>query len=267
MLTLHSFLRSVYYFVKAMAVSVSKKLYRHAVVMTTGTMVVAVVTLNSSGFGGGGRNALWVYAETKPQQEELLEEETEELDDITEAKVQSELTNSSDGGAVQGILLMNQTAERLTQTTKTTAENQLPERQTQNQKKEKVVKKSVSYSQEDYDVLLRIVQAEAGVCDEEGKILVANVILNRVRDDKFPNTIKQVVYQKSQFSPVSNGSIRSVKVTQETRDCVDRALAGEDYSRGALYFMNRSGARSGAASWFDSRLTFLFRHENHEFFK
>ena len=126
---------------------------------------------------------------------------------------------------------------------------------------------TLAYSEEDYQILLRIVQAEAGICDDKGKILVANVILNRVQSEEFPNTIKNVVYQRSQFSPVANGSINTCKVTPQTIECVNRALSGEDYSQGALYFMDRSGARSRAASWFDGHLTFLFRHEKHEFFK
>ena len=123
------------------------------------------------------------------------------------------------------------------------------------------------YSESDYNVLLRIVQAEAGVCDEKGKILVANVVLNRVKSQEFPDSVRSVVYEPSQFSPVSDGSINSVKVTEETKECVNRALEGEDYSDGALYFMNRRGSRSRAVSWFDSHLTYLFRHQNHEFFK
>ena len=126
---------------------------------------------------------------------------------------------------------------------------------------------AINCSHEDYNTLLRIVQAEAGVCDEKGKILVANVIINRVRSPRFPNTIRGVVYQANQFSPVSNGSINRVRVTQETIDCVDRALAGEDYSQGALFFMNRGRSRSGAVGWFDRSLTYLFSHDGHEFFK
>ena len=126
---------------------------------------------------------------------------------------------------------------------------------------------ATAVTDDDYNVLLKIVQAEAGICDDEGKILVANVILNRVKSAEFPNTVRGVVYSPSQFSPVSNGSINSVKVTESTIDCVKRALAGENYSDGALYFMYRRGSRSGAVSWFDSHLTYLFQHGNHEFFK
>ena len=127
--------------------------------------------------------------------------------------------------------------------------------------------KGIPLDIEDYQTLLRIVEAEAGVCDSKGKILVANVVLNRVGSDEFPDTIRDVVYQPSQFSPVSNGSINTCKVTAQTLECVNRALAGEDYSQGALYFMNRSASRTGAVHWFDGRLTYLFSHERHEFFK
>lgn len=125
----------------------------------------------------------------------------------------------------------------------------------------------IACSEQDYNVLLRIVQAEAGSCDSRGRILVANVILNRVQSPEFPNTVTEVVYERSQFSPVSDGSINHCKVTKETIDAVDRALAGEDYSEGALYFMNRKSAAKRNVRWFDSHLDYLFRHENHEFFR
>ena len=110
-------------------------------------------------------------------------------------------------------------------------------------------------------------QAEAGICDTKGRILVANVIINRVKSGDFPNTITDVVYQKSQFSPVSDGRLNSCTVTQETVEAVDRALAGEDYSQGALYFMNRGRSYSHNVNWFDRNLTYLFNHDRHEFFK
>ncbi len=125
----------------------------------------------------------------------------------------------------------------------------------------------ISYSQKDYEVLQRIVEAEAGGCDAKGRILVANVIINRVKSQEFPNTVTGVVYQKSQFSPVKNGTLNSCTVSEETKMAVDRALAGEDYSQGALYFMNRRWSDAGNAAWFDQRLTYLFQHGGHEFFR
>lgn len=123
---------------------------------------------------------------------------------------------------------------------------------------------------EDMDALLRIVEAEAGTEDENGKLLVANVVLNRVNDKHFPDTVKDVVLQRengvTQFSPVSNGRYYSVTVTQETMTAVERALAGEDISQGALYFAARKYADSDRMKWFDEHLSFLFEYGGHEFF-
>ncbi len=126
-------------------------------------------------------------------------------------------------------------------------------------------------SDDEMGVLLRIVEAEAGNEDEEGKLLVANVVLNRVENDAFPDTVSGVVFQKekgvTQFSPVSNGSYYRVEISDETVNAVGRALMGEDISQGALYFAARKYADRDKMKWFDEQLTFLFAHGGHEFFK
>lgn len=129
---------------------------------------------------------------------------------------------------------------------------------------------TIILSAEDYENLLRIVEAEAGGEDEVGKILVANVVLNRVECESFPDSVSDVIFQKSngvaQFSPVSDGRFYKVKVSDETRQAVDKALEGEDYSQGALYFAARKYADSENMRWFDESLVFLFEHGGHEFF-
>ena len=120
---------------------------------------------------------------------------------------------------------------------------------------------------DEYYWLRQIVQAEAGNQDEVGKILVANVILNRVRNGRFPGNIKDVIFQGNgrvyQFQPVKNGMINTVVPDQNTIACVDRALAGEDYSDGALFFARQTANDS----WFNRSLTFLFVHGAHYFYK
>jgi spore germination cell wall hydrolase CwlJ-like protein len=124
---------------------------------------------------------------------------------------------------------------------------------------------------EELDILMRIVEAEAGNQDEDGKLLVANVVLNRVASEKFPDNVTEVVFQEengvSQFSPVSNGRIWQVKISQETKEAVEHALEGEDISDGALYFVSRTYADSEKMKWFDRNLTYLFEHGGHEFFR
>ena len=124
--------------------------------------------------------------------------------------------------------------------------------------------------QADLEVLLRIVEAEAGCEDEDGKLLVANVILNRLDSDHFPDSITEIVFQRengvSQFSPTVDGSYNKVQISEETVNAVGRALAGEDISQGALYFAARKYADRESMRWFDEKLTLLFRHGGHEFY-
>lgn len=125
-------------------------------------------------------------------------------------------------------------------------------------------------SEEDKEVLLRIVEAEATCEDIKGRMLVANVILNRVVSKSFPNSIAEVVFQNNgetyQFAPIKDGRYWTVKVSEETKEAVERVLAGEDESQGALFFAARSMANKKAMRWFDTSLQFLFRHGVHEFF-
>ena len=277
MLTLHSFLRSVVLFVKSLTVKVTKQMYRSSSVVMAGMMVVAIIAFSANGFGGGGRNALAAPMTEESDAIDKAEEENEGSGLVTEAKVQfGHLNTDSEGQHLAGALLEADVREKqrkqaAAQTQIETLQKQiLKERQEEEARKkaeeERRAARRIKYTDEDYQVLLRIVQAEAGICDPKGKILVADVIINRVLSGKFPDSVKAVVYQPSQCQPVSNGTINTVKVTAETIECVDRALAGEDYSNGALYFMNRRASGS-AASWFDRRLTYLFAHDGHEFFR
>ena len=126
-------------------------------------------------------------------------------------------------------------------------------------------------SEADYETLLKIVEAEAGCEDENGKLLVANVVLNRVESNKFPSTVQGVVYQadggKVQFTPAYNGRLNAVRVSDETRNAVDRALYGEDISKGALYFVATSVAGTEKSSWFYNNLTHVLDYGGHSFFK
>lgn len=125
---------------------------------------------------------------------------------------------------------------------------------------------SYGLEEQEYQVLLKIVEAEAGGEDTVGRMLVANVIMNRVRSGRFPNTVTEVVYQRcsgrAQFSPVSDGRIDQVSVSPETVEAVSRAINGEDASAGALYF--RSVYSS--SSWFDRALHRVIEHGNHIFY-
>ncbi|KAA9004799.1 cell wall hydrolase [Paenibacillus spiritus] len=85
---------------------------------------------------------------------------------------------------------------------------------------------SYSVSREDLLLLQRIVMAEAEGEPYIGKVAVANVVLNRLRSANFPDTIRDVIYQKSQFSPVQNGRLQRVKPNADSIRAVNEALSG-----------------------------------------
>ncbi len=118
----------------------------------------------------------------------------------------------------------------------------------------------------EYDTLLKIVEAEATGGDVKSKMMVAGVVLNRVNDPHFPDTVYDVVFEEYQFTPTSDGRFYSCEITEDTRAAVERVLAGEDYSEGALFFVARSSADPSELSWFDSSLTWLFQYGGHDFY-
>jgi N-acetylmuramoyl-L-alanine amidase len=117
-----------------------------------------------------------------------------------------------------------------------------------------------------YD-LQRIVFAEANGEDLKGQILVANVVLNRLKSDlpdfRQQNTLHKVLNAYRQFTPIENGAFERAKPNEVTKQAVQMALAGVDYSQGALWFRQ---ARNKQSSWHKTRLIYLFTHGGHAFF-
>ncbi|MGL5244800.1 MAG: cell wall hydrolase [Sarcina sp.] len=89
----------------------------------------------------------------------------------------------------------------------------------------------------DLDLMAKVVFAESKGEPYEGKVAVASVILNRLTNDKFPDSIEEVITQKNAFSCVKNGKI-TVVPDSDSYNAVREALKGIDPSKDALYFYN-----------------------------
>lgn len=83
---------------------------------------------------------------------------------------------------------------------------------------------AVECTEEEREILYRIVEAEATDGTKQQKKNVASCILARVASDEFPNTIKGVVFEKNQFTPLYDGRYYSVKITDSTKEAVDEIL-------------------------------------------
>ena len=105
-------------------------------------------------------------------------------------------------------------------------------------------------SDADFNALCKIVEAEDGHDSIDGRIGVANVILNRVRSPLYPNSIMGVISAPGQFGPVRNGAFAAAVPSSSTVAAVKEAVAGKNTVGAALYFHRGSsfGARTLVAS-------------------
>lgn len=198
-----------------------------------------------------------------PVSTELLGEQQESSNETTknsETDNQTEAENKTEA--------QTETAEEITVTENVTETQTEPQTEAEPETVEQVINTpiDIELSDSDYYWLIRIVEAEAGDQDEIGRIMVTNVIFNRVKSGKFPSTVKSVIFQNNgrtyQFEPVKNERIYNITPSEITINCVDRAINGEDYSQGALFFTMKTSSRS----WFNTSLTLLFVHGDHYFY-
>lgn len=120
-----------------------------------------------------------------------------------------------------------------------------------------------NFKYEDIERLAKIVWAEARGENEKGQILVVNVVLNRLKNKKYPDSVYDVLYQENQFQPIRDGSFLGATPNVENYIAVIKALCGEDYSQGALFFRSIMGSDG---SWHENNLKFLFEFGGHRFY-
>lgn len=116
------------------------------------------------------------------------------------------------------------------------------------------------YNEEQLDLLSRLINAEAGNQPILGKIAVGNVVLNRVQDPRFPDTIYGVIYAKNQFSVVKNGRINR-KPNASSVTAAKLALEGAQVLDNALYFHV-----SGLNCWAARNRAYVTTIGNHDFY-
>lgn len=93
------------------------------------------------------------------------------------------------------------------------------------------------YSSADYDLLARIISAEARGEPYMGQVAVGAVILNRIEHPSFPDTLSGVVYQKGAFSCLNDGQFYE-SVADSAYNAASDAINGLDPSGGAIYYYN-----------------------------
>ena len=123
------------------------------------------------------------------------------------------------------------------------------------------------FTDEEEYLLAKLAMAEAEGEDLKGKAFVMLVVLNRVNDDEFPDTIKEVIFQESngtyQFSPIGDWRFFKQEPNDECYEALELVKTGYDESKGALYFTSIKEQ----STWHSRNLDFLFEHGGHLFYK
>lgn len=92
-------------------------------------------------------------------------------------------------------------------------------------------------------LLAKAVYSEARGESFRGQVAVAAVILNRIDHADFPDSVHGVIYQENAFTAVEDGQIH-LKPDREAMKAAEKAISGEDPTRGAVYYYNPKIATS-----------------------
>lgn len=119
---------------------------------------------------------------------------------------------------------------------------------------------SSNYSSSDRYLLAKVIYAEARGESYTGQVAIGAVVLNRVEDSRFPNTIAGVIYQPWAFTAVNDGQI-NLEPNATAYQAADDALNGWDPTYGSVYYYNPKTATS---SWIYTT-TYVTTIGNHVF--
>ena len=106
-----------------------------------------------------------------------------------------------------------------------------------------------SYNSADYQLLARLISAEARGEPYIGQVAVGAVVLNRMEHPSFPDTMAGVIYQKGAFSCLYDGQFDE-PIADSAYAAARDALNGMDPSDGAIYYFNPNTATN---KWIWSR--------------
>ena len=125
--------------------------------------------------------------------------------------------------------------------------------------------RSISYTYQEYEMLCAVVMHEVGYCSTYSQQLVTSLVINRVLDGRFGNSIYEVLHAPDQFTAIDNYYSPTVPVTEEVRAVVKNVLNDEhDYANGALFYY--APRWCGYINYFESK-QLVAEYDGQRFFK
>jgi N-acetylmuramoyl-L-alanine amidase len=117
------------------------------------------------------------------------------------------------------------------------------------------------FTYDEAQMLMKIAMAEAEEDGIEGQAMVMAVVLNRVNDQRFPDSIEKVIFQKNQFSPIVDGRYYKAEPDVNSHLALAEIEKGNFDDVDALYFENAS------ESWQASNCKYIGTVGHHRFYK
>ncbi len=179
----------------------------------------------------------------------------------------------SDGDGVSGFVLAElvtdkapESAEHVTTTAAAAEEEEAPAEQVTVGEYNTGV---INYTYTEFRMMCYVVHSEVGYCSEENKLAVANVIINRVKSDLFPDNIAEVLTAPNQFTAIHNYYDQTFPPSDDTIAAVKKALDGEgaDLVNGATFYYAPRYITPEKAAWFENQLQFAAVVDGQRYFK
>lgn len=117
------------------------------------------------------------------------------------------------------------------------------------------------FTEKEKYMLAKIAMAEAEGCRIKAKELVIHTVLSRIESDMFPNTVEEVIFQKNQFTPISDGRWNRVEPNEECWQALENVLSSSE-SKDILFFESCKGD-----SWHNKNLKLVCEEDGMRFYR
>lgn len=122
---------------------------------------------------------------------------------------------------------------------------------------------TINLTQEEAWMLMKLAQCEAGGC-VASQYHEMMVVVNRLKSDEFPNTVKEIIYQTGQFSVVSEGKFAKAEPTLSSHLALAMVEKGIDWSEGAIWV---EASSNSSDSWHSQNKEFLYELYGQRYYK
>lgn len=117
-------------------------------------------------------------------------------------------------------------------------------------------------SSEEIFLLEVVIQHEVGSFSKTYKRYVAELIYNRIQSEDFPDTVKEVLFQKGQFQGIQSWAYSGIEIDNETREVIYEVFSKQCTTHPATFYYNPALSEYESVMWFEHSgdVEYVFSH-------